>query len=60
MQYEGSAELRLNFNITYIMDVLNSSHEDNLQWAFFDNQRSVLVTVPNEVNFKYVIMPLRA
>lgn len=60
VQYEGSAELRLNFNITYIMDVLNGSHEDNLQWAFFDNQRSVLVTVPNEVNFKYVIMPLRA
>lgn len=60
IQYGYDHELSLNFNITYIMDVLNNSHEENLQWAFFDNQRSVLVTVPNEVDFKYVIMPLRA
>lgn len=60
IQYGNDYELRLNFNITYIMDVLNNSVEENLQWAFFDNQRSVLVTVPNEVDFKYVIMPLRA
>lgn len=60
IQYGHDNELKLNFNITYIMDVLNNSSEENLQWAFFDNQRSVLVTVPNEVEFKYVIMPLRA
>lgn len=57
--YGSDHEIKLNFNITYIMDVLNNSNEETLQWAFFDNQRSVLVTVPNEVNFKYVIMPLR-
>lgn len=59
VQYGHEHELRLNFNITYVLDVLNNSSEENLQWAFFDNQRSVLVTVPNEVDFKYVIMPLR-
>jgi DNA polymerase-3 subunit beta len=57
--YGNDHEIKLNFNITYIMDVLNNSNEETLQWAFFDNQRSVLVTVPNEVDFKYVIMPLR-
>lgn len=60
IQYGQDSELRLNFNISYILDVLNNSSDENLQWAFFDNQRSVLVTVPNEVDFKYVIMPLRA
>ncbi len=60
IQYGHDTELRLNFNITYILDVLNNSNAENLQWAFFDNQRSVLVTVPNEIDFKYVIMPLRA
>lgn len=60
IQYGYDAELRLNFNISYILDVLNNSNAENLQWAFFDNQRSVLVTVPNEIDFKYVIMPLRA
>lgn len=60
IQYGNDNELRLNFNISYILDVLNNIDEENLQWAFFDNQRSVLVTVPNQVDFKYVIMPLRA
>lgn len=60
IQYTTETELRLNFNISYILDVLNNSSAENLQWAFFDNQRSVLVSVPNEINFKYVIMPLRA
>ncbi len=59
IQYGNDAELRLNFNISYVLDVLNNSNAENLQWAFFDNQRSILVTVPNEVDFKYVIMPLR-
>jgi DNA polymerase-3 subunit beta len=59
IQYGNDTELRLNFNISYILDVLNNIDEENLQWAFFDNQRSVLVTVPNQVDFKYVIMPLR-
>lgn len=60
IQYGHNNELRLNFNISYILDVLNNSTAENLQWAFLDNQRSVLVTVPNEIDFKYVIMPLRA
>ena len=60
IHYANAALLALNFNISYILDVLNNSTEENLQWAFFDNQRSVLVTVPNEIDFKYVIMPLRA
>jgi DNA polymerase-3 subunit beta len=60
IQYGNDQELKLNFNISYILDVLNNSAEENLQWAFFDNQRSVLVTVPNQIDFKYVIMPLRA
>ena len=60
IQYGNDYELKLNFNISYILDVLNNSDEENLQWAFFDNQRSVLVTVPNQIDFKYVIMPLRS
>lgn len=59
IDYQGQT-LQLNFNINYILDVLNNMHEDVLQWAFYDNQRSVLVTVPNDTNFKYVVMPLRA
>jgi DNA polymerase III subunit beta len=60
VNYQATEPLKLSFNITFIRDLLNNSSSENLQWAFFDNQRSVLVTMPNEVHFKAVVMPLRA
>lgn len=59
VNYQGKT-LTLHFNINYILDVLNNIQEDILQYAFYDHQRSALVTIPNDVNFKYVVMPLRA
>ncbi len=56
--YEA-ADLKLNFNLTYVLDLLNNCNSELLQWAFFDSARSALVTIPNEINFKAVIMPLR-
>jgi len=60
VQYNSESELLLNFNITYVLDVLNNNSEENLQFAFMDNLKSVLITKPNEIDFKYVIMPMRA
>ncbi|MCC2644644.1 MAG: polymerase subunit beta [Burkholderiales bacterium] len=59
VDYQGSEPLKLSFNISFVRDLLSNSHVENLQWAFYDNNRSVLVTIPNEINFKGVIMPLR-
>ncbi|MCC2625750.1 MAG: polymerase subunit beta [Burkholderiales bacterium] len=59
VHYQGGEPLRLSFNISFVRDLLSNAHVDNLQWAFYDNNRSVLVTIPNEINFKGVIMPLR-
>lgn len=59
VNFESESPLKLSFNIGFIRDLLMNSSVENLQWAFFDNQRSVLVTIPNEINFKAVIMPLR-
>lgn len=59
VNYQGAEPLKLSFNISFVRDLLSNSHVDNLQWAFYDNNRSVLVTIPNELNFKGVIMPLR-
>lgn len=57
--YQHEEQLKVCFNINYVRDLLINSQAENLQWAFFDGQRSVLVTTPNEPNFKAVIMPLR-
>lgn len=59
VNYPSEAELNLNFNITYLLDVLNYTSEDVLQFAFFDNLRSVLITTPADNGFKHVLMPLR-
>lgn len=59
VNYQNSETLKLSFNITFIRDLLSNAHVDNLQWAFYDNSRSVLVTTPNEISFKGVVMPLR-
>lgn len=59
VNFKTTEPLKLSFNISFIRDLLSNSQAENLQWAFFDNQRSVLVTVPNEINFKAVVMPLR-
>lgn len=60
VQYGHDTELQVNINLTYVLEVLQNTTDEYLQWAFFDNQRSILVTVPNAIDFKYVIMPMRA
>ena len=56
--YQGG-ELEVGFNINYLMDVLRSVHSDDMQLAFGDANRSTLFTVPNQPNFKYIVMPMR-
>lgn len=57
--YANSTPITANFNLTYIRDLLTNCNAETLQWAFFDNRRSALVTIPNESDFKAVVMPLR-
>ena len=56
--YQGD-ELEVGFNINYLMDVLRNVHSDDLQLAFGDVNRSTLFTIPNNPNFKYIVMPMR-
>ncbi|WP_274572567.1 DNA polymerase III subunit beta [Neisseria leonii] len=56
--YQGE-ELEVGFNINYLMDVLRNVHSDDMQLAFGDANRSTLFTVPNNPNFKYIVMPMR-
>lgn len=56
--YQGE-ELEVGFNIGYLMDVLRNSHCDDMQLAFGDAARSTLFTIPDNPNFKYIVMPMR-
>lgn len=56
--YDGES-LEAGFNIAYLMDVLRNIHSEDIQLAFGDANRSTLFTLPNNPNFKYIVMPMR-
>jgi DNA polymerase III subunit beta len=56
--YNGDA-LDVGFNITYLLDVLNNVHTDNVECSFGDANSSMLITVPGRDDFRYVVMPMR-
>jgi DNA polymerase-3 subunit beta len=58
ISYSGEA-LDIGFNITYILDVLNNVHSESVECSFGDANSSMLVTVPDNREFRYVVMPMR-
>lgn len=58
IDYGGDA-LDIGFNVTYMIDVLNNVDSAAVTFSFADANSSCLVTVPNDANYKYVVMPMR-
>jgi DNA polymerase III subunit beta len=56
--YSGDA-LDVGFNITYLLDVLNNVHAEKIECAFGDANSSMLITIPERDDFRYVVMPMR-
>lgn len=56
--YDGNA-LDIGFNITYLADGLNNTNEETVIFSFGDMNSSALITLPNNANFRYVVMPMR-
>lgn len=58
IEYAGDA-LDIGFNVSYLLDVLNNLGCENIACSFGDANSSMLMTVPGEDSFKYVVMPMR-
>lgn len=58
VQYTGET-IDVGFNVSYLLDVLNNVHTDEIQWSFNDANSSALITIPGNERFKYVVMPMR-
>jgi DNA polymerase III subunit beta len=56
--YEGES-LDMGFNVTYILDVLNNLGSDKVVCSLGDASSSMLITIPNDKHFRYVVMPMR-
>ena len=56
----GHEPLDVGFNVSYLLDVLSNVKAENIQWSVMpDANASALLTLPDDDQFKYVVMPMR-
>jgi len=55
----GGEPLDVGFNITYLLDVLNNLGVEEVDCSLGDANSSMLMMVPGDKGFKYVVMPMR-
>lgn len=56
--YHGEA-IDIGFNVNYLMDGLNSIHTEMAIFSFGNPNSSILITSPEDMEFRYVVMPMR-
>jgi len=49
----------IGFNVNYLLDILNNVSNDEIECHLGDAGSSALFQLPNNQNFKYVVMPMR-
>lgn len=58
IQY-GDEALDVGFNVSYLLDVLANVSAAQVDCSLGDANSSMLITLPDNPNFKYVVMPMR-
>jgi len=58
VEYSGDP-IDVGFNVSYLLDVLNNTSVETIEWGFNDANSSALLTIPGNERFKYVVMPMR-
>lgn len=55
----GGDSIEIGFNVAYLIDALANFPSDQVRIELQDGNSSALITMPDEANFKYVVMPMR-
>ena len=59
VDYSGE-ELEIGFNVSYVLDVLNTLKTEQVQWTLGDSNSSALIEgVSDDMTSLYVVMPMR-
>lgn len=58
INYDGQ-NLDVGFNVGYLIDVLTNLQSEEILWGFNDSNSSSLIRLPENDDFKYVVMPMR-
>lgn len=56
----NQSPLDVGFNVSYLLDFLSNNKTDTIRWSVSrDANASALLTLPDNDNFQYVVMPMR-
>lgn len=55
----GGDSIEIGFNVTYLIDALANMSQDMVKIELADSNSSALLTIPDNMSFKYVVMPMR-
>lgn len=55
----GGDQIEIGFNVTYLIDALSNMNQEMVKIELQDSNSSALLTLPDNTNFKYVVMPMR-
>lgn len=58
IDYSGDS-IEIGFNVTYLIDALTNMQQEMVKLELSDSNSSALFTIPENVSFKYVVMPMR-
>jgi DNA polymerase-3 subunit beta len=58
MEYTGP-DIEIGFNVSYLVDVLNTIKTDQVHFYIQDTNSSLLIVSPESQQRKYVVMPMR-
>ena len=58
VNYDGPS-LEIGFNVSYLLDVLNTVSSDTVEFYLQDSNSSLLIQSSESKNAKYVVMPMR-
>ena len=55
----GGEPIEIGFNVSYLIDALGNMDQEMVTLSLADSNSSALVTIPDNLSFKYVVMPMR-
>jgi len=55
----GGEPVEVGFNVTYLIDALSNMSTEMVRIELQDANSSALITIPDDADFKYVVMPMR-
>jgi DNA polymerase-3 subunit beta len=58
IDYDGDS-IEIGFNVTYLIDALANMSQEMVKLELSDGNSSALITLPDDTQFKYVVMPMR-